>query len=447
MPRATNGPCSPSVNGKPRSSSWRSAESLRRLLAGLLEHADARPCARARPRETAPCRRRSAAAACPAPAIASRLITASAFSRYGELSAKWAAPSAPKAPPSVETKTSVWVGCACTSVAPPTGAYGRASSISAPVPEALSFAPRPSPLLSRCAVITIVCVGRPVDDRDEVLQLDLAATRDLRREAIHPRRLEAVELELVGDPAGGSQAAGRARRPVRVLARELAGQLLGDRGVEGRRQRRRRERLRAGDAEGGQQERQGDQQPGSAHEPCIHRPLDGAAAGAPARRERSSGRRHCTGQCRERPRPSLAFGHGRHVDHPARRRRGLRPEAPDVPAGAGRLQGRARARRRGGARALRRGGRRSRRPRPDAAEARRPRGLQAPACREHRADHHAHGPRRRARQGAGARARRRRLHHEAVLDPRVPQPRARAAAPGVGAASGRTPRRRGDRGR
>ena len=42
------------------------------------------------------------------------------------------------------------------------------------------------------------------------------------------------------------------------------------------------------------------------------------------------------------------------------------------------------------------------------------------------ADHHAHRPRRRARQGARPRARRGRLHHEAVLDPRVPQPGARA---------------------
>ena len=58
-----------------------------------------------------------------------------------------------------------------------------------------------------------------------------------------------------------------------------------------------------------------------------------------------------------------------------------------------------------------------------------------------RADHHAHGARRRARQGARPRARRRRLHHEAVLDPRVPQPRARAAAPRVGAAA-RAARRR-----
>ena len=56
----------------------------------------------------------------PAPAIASRLITASARSRYGELSAKWAAPRAPKAPPSVETNTSVWLGCVWIGVVPPT---------------------------------------------------------------------------------------------------------------------------------------------------------------------------------------------------------------------------------------------------------------------------------------------------------------------------------------
>ena len=76
-----------------------------------------------------------------------------------------------------------------------------------------------------------------------------------------------------------------------------------------------------------------------------------------------------------------------------------------------------------------RAARRPRRPRHHAPEARRARGLQAPARPEHGADHHAHGPRRRARQGARARARRRRLHHEAVLDPRVPEPRAGAAAP------------------
>ena len=65
-------------------------------------------------------------------------------------------------------------------------------------------------------------VGRPVDDGDEVLELDLAAARDLRSEALHSWRLEAEELEPLRDPAGGTQPAGRARRSVRILARELA---------------------------------------------------------------------------------------------------------------------------------------------------------------------------------------------------------------------------------
>ena len=58
------------------------------------------------------------------------------------------------------------------------------------------------------------------------------------------------------------------------------------------------------------------------------------------------------------------------------------------------------------------------------------------------ADHHADGPRRRARQGARARARRRRLHHEAVLDPRVPLAREGAPAPGAHAVARRRGRAR-----
>ena len=72
---------------------------------------------------------------------------------------------------------------------------------------------------------------------------------------------------------------------------------------------------------------------------------------------------------------------------------------------------------------------RPRRARHHAAAARRARGLQAAALDEHGADHHADGARRRARQGDRPRARRRRLHHEAVLDPRVPLARARPAPP------------------
>ena len=55
-------------------------------------------------------------------------------------------------------------------------------------------------------------------------------------------------------------------------------------------------------------------------------------------------------------------------------------------------------------------------------------------CRRLRAtqlgpDHHADRQDRGDRQGARPRARRRRLHHQAVLDPRVPQPRQGGAAP------------------
>ena len=139
---------------------------------------------------------------------------------------------------------------------------------------------------------------RAADDRDEVLELDLAAPGDLRSEPLHPG-LEAIELELVGDPTGGAETAGRPGRPVRILAGELAGQLLGDCDLERWWKRRRRQRLRPRDAEGRQEQRQGDEKPRSPHEPCVHGSLDRAAAWARARRARSSGRRHCTGQCRD----------------------------------------------------------------------------------------------------------------------------------------------------
>ena len=46
-------------------------------------------------------------------------------------------------------------------------------------------------------------------DRDEILQLDFAPARDLRGEALHPRWLEAVELELLRHPAGRAESSGR----------------------------------------------------------------------------------------------------------------------------------------------------------------------------------------------------------------------------------------------
>jgi hypothetical protein len=69
--------------------------------------------------------------------------------------AKRFAPSPPNSPPSVATKNNV---CAGLTMVAPEGtfpetevAYERASSISAAIPEALSFAPGPVPTLSRCA--------------------------------------------------------------------------------------------------------------------------------------------------------------------------------------------------------------------------------------------------------------------------------------------------------
>ena len=72
---------------------------------------------------------------------------------------------------------------------------------------------------------------------------------------------------------------------------------------------------------------------------------------------------------------------------------------------------------------------RPRHPRPDAAQARRGRGLPPAALAQPGADHHADRERQRDRQGRRARGRRRRLHHQALLDARVPQPRQGGAAP------------------
>ena len=66
-------------------------------------------------------------------------------------------------------------------------AYERASSISAAVPEALSFAPAPAPLLSRCAITTIADGERPARPR-EVLERQAPASRNLGRETIGARR-------------------------------------------------------------------------------------------------------------------------------------------------------------------------------------------------------------------------------------------------------------------
>ncbi len=93
----------------------------------------------------------------PEPAIESRLMTARTCERSGEWVANRCTPSAPNEPASVERKITV-----CPGPVPWAGfAYPRAISSSAAVPEALLFAPGPTPGLSRCAMTMIASVERP----------------------------------------------------------------------------------------------------------------------------------------------------------------------------------------------------------------------------------------------------------------------------------------------
>ena len=250
MPRATNGPCSPSVNGKPRSRSWRRPESRSGLRAGLLEDADrGRSDERRRGRT-----RRVAGDQQPRPARARERIEADHGQRVlavgralGEVGCAERAERAAVGRDEDERVRRLRL-------------HERRAADRRERARELDQGTRAGGVVVRTAAFAGVVAVRgdhdralrgAADDGDEVLQLDLAASRDLRREAVHPR-FEAVELELVGDPGGGAEAAGGAGRAVRVLAGQLAGELLGDRDVEGRRQRRRRQRLRARDAEGGQ---------------------------------------------------------------------------------------------------------------------------------------------------------------------------------------------------
>ena len=140
---------------------------------------------------------------------------------------------------------------------------------------------------------------------------------------------------------------------------------------------------------------------------------------------------------------SASEGHGRPSPaHPARRRRAADPDAAVVPAAAGRLRRRAGVRRPRGAHPLLRADLRPRRARRDDAAHGRPRGVPPAARPLLGPDHHAHGQVRGDRQGPRARARRRRLHHQAVLDARVP-----LAREGGAAALRHGPGRRGRRAR
>ncbi len=126
--------------------------------------------------------------------------------------------------------------------------------------------------------------------------------------------------------------------------------------------------------------------------------------------------------------------------HPSRRRRAVDTDAAELSPAQGRLPRHLGSRRWRGAAALRRGPFRPRHPRPDAASPRRGGSLPAAALSQPGPDHHADRERQRDRQGGRSRGRRRRLHHQALLDARVPQPGQSGTAP---LPDGRRGRRRG----
>ena len=123
-------------------------------------------------------------------------------------------------------------------------------------------------------------VERPLDDGCEVTELDLSDTGDVRAPAILLHS-EAVERELVAEPVGRPSGVGRARHTVRVVPRELGGQ--GARGgpVERRRECRRGERAGSGDRQHGEQERDEHDRRERPDEAGVQRTLDRAAPRPP----------------------------------------------------------------------------------------------------------------------------------------------------------------------
>ena len=152
IPRETKGACSHALNGKPRSISWRTTlgrDGPRPVCLAIRAAVVSSSVPEVVRGVSAPIWRRGR----PGLPIASRLMTAVTFRRSGAWARNSAPPRPPKAPPSVERKTSVCAGFRTE--------YARASSTRAAVPDALSFAPGPVPSLSRCAMTTMVCGVRP----------------------------------------------------------------------------------------------------------------------------------------------------------------------------------------------------------------------------------------------------------------------------------------------
>src|SRR5581483_10312075 len=101
--------------------------------------------------------------------------------------------------------------------------------------------------------------------------------RDRRVEAVD-LRLVPVELHLRDQPAARSERAGRSGRAVRVEPRQLLRERDRDPAVELRLELRLRERGGTLDAEGGDQEREPDEEPGAAVQTAVDRALGRATA-------------------------------------------------------------------------------------------------------------------------------------------------------------------------
>src|SRR5581483_3711499 len=112
--------------------------------------------------------------------------------------------------------------------------------------------------------------------------------RDRRVEAVD-LRLVPVELHLRDQPAARSERAGRSGRAVRVEPRQLLRERDRDPAVELRLELRLRERGGTLDAEGGDQEREPDEEPGAAVQTAVDRAL-GRATAPPAPRWGAFGR-------------------------------------------------------------------------------------------------------------------------------------------------------------
>src|SRR5581483_1492953 len=118
---------------------------------------------------------------------------------------------------------------------------------------------------------------KPRLDREDVLEGDAALARDDGAEAVGGRAV-AVGGELLREPGRRLLVTLATGDAARVEARELPGRLNRRGAVEGGGQGRCGQRRRPPDAEGGDEHRQADEEPGAPVEAAVERTLDRAAA-------------------------------------------------------------------------------------------------------------------------------------------------------------------------